>query len=82
MFYAYILKSLEDQTYYYGSIANLQDRIKAHNAGKVKYTKGHRPYKLHYDTTFSTRKEAVAREKFFKSIDGYNWLKSKGIIER
>ena len=47
MFYAYILKSLKDQTYYYGSTEDLQDRIKSHNAGKVKYTKGHRPYKLH-----------------------------------
>lgn len=79
MFYAYILKSLKDQTYYYGSTEDLQDRIKSHNAGKVKYTKGRRPYKLHYYETFQTRKEAVARERFFKSIEGYKWLKSNGI---
>ena len=80
MFYANILKSLKDQTYYYGSTEYLHDRFKAHNRGKVKYTKGHRPYKLHYYETFSTRKEAIAREKFFKSIEGYNWLKLNGII--
>lgn len=78
--YAYILKSIKDGTYYYGSTADVIQRIKKHNNGKVKYTKGHRPYKLHYHEEFKTRKEAIARESFFKSIDGYNWLKTKGII--
>jgi len=80
MFYTYILKSLKDQTYYYGSTENLEERIKIHNSGKERFTKGHKPYKLHYYETFKTRAEAVARERFFKSIDGYKWLKSKGII--
>lgn len=80
MFYTYILKSLKDKTYYYGSTENLDERIKNHNAGKVRYTKGHMPYILHYYETYETRKEAFARERFFKSIDGYSWLKSKGII--
>jgi len=35
---------------------------------------------LHYFEEFATRKEAFERERFFKSIDGYNWLKEKGII--
>jgi putative endonuclease len=80
MFYSYILKSKKDGTYYYGSTANLLDRIKTHNTGKVKFTKGHKPYKLHYFETFNSRKEATTRERFYKSIDGYKWLKSKGII--
>ena len=80
MFYSYILKSLKDNTYYYGSTGKLEERVDTHNSGKVKYTKGHLPYKLHYYEIFKTRKEAMAREKFFKSIEGYKWLKSKGII--
>jgi putative endonuclease len=80
MFYAYVLKSLKDRTYYYGSTNNLEGRIKYHNSGKVRYTKGHKPYKLQYYETFNSRKEAFARENFFKSIDGYNWLKARGII--
>jgi len=80
MFYSYILKSLKDNTHYYGSTEKLKDRVKTHNAGKVRSTKGHIPYKLHYYEIFKTRKEAVARERFYKSIDGYKWLKSKGII--
>jgi putative endonuclease len=80
MFYAYILKSLKDGTYYKGSTDNLQKRIKQHNSGKVKYTKGHLPYQLHYLEEFETRSEALKREKFFKSIDGYKWLKDNNII--
>ncbi|MCH7724156.1 MAG: GIY-YIG nuclease family protein [Bacteroidetes bacterium] len=79
MFYAYILKSLKDNTYYYGSTSNTSSRLKSHNAGRVKYTKGRRPWKLHYFEEFATRAEAMKREKFFKSIDGYIWLKKRNI---
>ena len=80
MFYAYILKSLKDGGFYYGSTNDLVERLNNHNLGKVKYTKDHKPYVLHYKESFETRKEAMTREKFFKSIDGYIWLKSQGII--
>jgi putative endonuclease len=62
------------------SAENITKRLKVHNSGKVRYTKGHKPYVLHYHEKFDTREEAVRRERFFKSIDGYLWLKSKGII--
>jgi len=80
VFYTYILKSIKDNGYYYGSTENLEKRINIHNSGKVQYTSGHRPYILHYKESFKTRKEAMSREKFFKSIDGYIWLKSRKII--
>jgi len=79
MFFTYILKSLKDHTRYYGSTNNLEARIKIHNSGKEKYTRGHKPYKLLYYESFDTRKDAITRERFFNSVDGYNWLKSKGI---
>jgi putative endonuclease len=80
MFYAYILQSKSHSTYYYGSSQDVDKRLKEHNAGKVRYTKGRRPWKLHYTEEFETRPEAVQRERFFKSIDGYNYLKEHGII--
>ncbi len=70
----------KDGTYYYWSTAHLQERVREHNAGKAKFTKGHRPYVLHYKETFATKSAALSREKFFKSIDGYNRLRAKGII--
>ncbi|MBD3224767.1 MAG: GIY-YIG nuclease family protein [Caldithrix sp.] len=80
MYYTYILKSLKDQGYYYGSTFDLQTRINSHNAGKVKSTKSRRPLKLHYYETFQTKRDAIQRERFFKSIDGYTWLKNQAII--
>ncbi|MDQ3109054.1 MAG: GIY-YIG nuclease family protein [Bacteroidota bacterium] len=80
MFYTYILKSLKDNRFYYGNTGTLGMRIKAHNSGKVRSTKGRRPLALHYNECFETRQEAIKRENYFKSIDGYNWLKENGII--
>ncbi len=80
MFYTYILKSLRDDNYYYGSTNNLTERLKAHNSGKVRYTKGHPPYEMHYYETFESRSKAIKRERFFKSINGHKWLKNKGVI--
>jgi putative endonuclease len=58
----------------------LDNRLKDHNSGRVKYTKGRRPWVLHYFEEYPTRSEALERERFFKSIDGYNYLKSQNII--
>ncbi|MFN1836168.1 GIY-YIG nuclease family protein [Balneola sp. MJW-20] len=80
VFYAYILKSMSHGTYYYGSTASLSDRVKEHNNGKVRYTKGRRPWRVHYVEKFSTRSEACKREQYFKTIEGYSFLKQKGII--
>jgi putative endonuclease len=76
----YILKSTKDNKYYYGRTENISKRIKDHNAGKVRSTKGRRPLVLQYYEEFVSTQEARKRENYFKSIDGYNWLKKKGII--
>jgi putative endonuclease len=80
MFYTYILKSTKDHKYYYGYCEDIQTCLKSHNMGKVRSTKSRRPFLLHYSEHFQTKTEAIRRELFFKSIDGYNWLKQKGII--
>ena len=80
MFYTYILKSLKDNKFYYGHTEDIENRITEHNRGKVRSTKGRRPFILHYYETFETKSEAAKRELFFKSIDGYLYLKNKGII--
>ena len=79
MFYFYVLISKLDREFYKGVTGNLERRLKEHNSGKVTYTKGHRPYIIYYFETFHSRKEANQGEKFFKSIEGYRWLKEKGI---
>ena len=71
MFYTYVLLSGKSGIHYYGSTKNLEDRLDAHNSGKVKFTKAHMPWKLVYSECFPTRSDAAKRELFFKSIDGY-----------
>ena len=80
MYYAYILKSLKDQKYYYGHTSNLENRLKEHNNGKVRATKGRRPFIIHYYETFSSKSGAAKREFFFKTIEGYRFLKENKII--
>ena len=79
-YYAYILKSLKDEKYYYGSCADINKRLIEHNSGKMKSTKYRLPFVLHYFEEFESMNEAFKREKFFKTIDGYIWLKSQKII--
>ena len=80
MYFAYILRSEKDGRFYYGSTKNVEMRLAKHNKGDVRATTGRRPFILHYKEEFETRSEAVKRERFFKTIDGYNWLKENKII--
>ena len=80
MFFSYILKSLKDGRYYYGSTKEIETRLKKHNKGDVKSTKNRRPLVLHYFEEFGTRSEAFKREQFYKSIAGYVFLKENSII--
>jgi putative endonuclease len=80
MFFAYILKSEKTGSHYYGHCEDLEERLKNHNAGKVRSTKSKRPLKIHYYEEFQSRSEAFKRELFFKSRSGYKFLKGEGII--
>ena len=42
-YYAYILCSLKDNTYYVGSTRDLTERLERHNQGRSTYTKAKRP---------------------------------------
>ena len=77
MFYTYILQSKKDETHYVGYTANLQKRLKIHNQGKVKYTKGHLPYTVIYFEEYSSKKEAKDREKIIKSTKNIKYFLKK-----
>lgn len=61
MYYTYILKSLKNNDIYIGSTENIDNRIKKHNSGKVKSTKGYRPWVLLETKEFETRGEAFKK---------------------
>ncbi|NOX17181.1 MAG: GIY-YIG nuclease family protein [Chlorobi bacterium] len=80
MFYTYILTSLKNNRHYFGHTKDLQNRLKRHNAGKVRSTKAFRPWEIHYYENFNTKSEAFKREMFFKSLEGRIWLRENNII--
>ncbi|MFH0953358.1 MAG: GIY-YIG nuclease family protein [Verrucomicrobiota bacterium] len=76
----YILRSEKSGTYYRGSCENLEQRLAEHNAGRVRSTRAAAPWVVQYAEEFTTRGDAIRRERFFKTRSGYRWLKRKGII--
>gem|GEM_PF-255342 len=80
VYYSYLLKSLKDGRYYYGSTEDVTKRLIKHNSGQVKSTKGRRPFIIHFVEEHLNRSLAFQREMFYKSIEGYIYLKEKQII--
>jgi putative endonuclease len=70
----YIIESLTHGSRYIGSTKNVSKRLSEHNAGKCRYTSGRMPWKLINKEKFSSRSEAMKREKFLKSGQGRNYL--------
>jgi putative endonuclease len=76
-YFVYILESEIDGRLYKGQTSDIDKRIKEHNSGKTKSTRGYMPWKLVYFERFETREEAVLREKYFKTGSGREFLKEK-----
>lgn len=77
MFYTYILLC-DNGTYYKGFTKDLEHRYQEHlNGTAAQYTAKHKPIKIAYYETFESKAEAVAREKYFKSGSGREWLKER-----
>ena len=75
MFWVYILRSEETNKYYTGSTQNVSERLKEHNAGKSKSTRGGVPWHLVYFKEYSSRTEAVHAEKQIKGRGAERFLK-------
>ena len=76
MYFVYVLRSLKDFKNYVGFTENLDRRFEEHNSGLVKSTRNRSPFKLLYSETFKTKKEALKKEKFFKTGKGREYLKT------
>ena len=60
-----------------GMTEDLSRRIREHNGGKTKSTKGYRPWDLFFYEEFEERTEARKREKYLKSGVGKEYIKEK-----
>ncbi len=79
-FETYVLKSEKDGIRYIGSGEDSVERLRRHNKGDYRFTKGHRPWRLIYKENYATRVEAMKREKFLKSGQGRKWLDENNIF--
>ena len=76
MYTVYILKSGKDKKRYIGMTKDIERRQNEHYNGNVKSTKNRRPIKLIYTEGFEIKKDAMLREKFFKTGKGREFLKN------
>ncbi len=75
MYYVYILKSKEYKRSYVGFTSNINLRLEEHNSGKSFYTRRYKPWIIIYKEEFKSEKEAINREKFYKTRNGRKELK-------
>ncbi|MEK7496867.1 MAG: GIY-YIG nuclease family protein [Patescibacteria group bacterium] len=79
-YFVYILQSLVNGDIYIGSTENINNRVSLHNSGRVKSTKGYKPWKLLETHEYITRSEAVKAERFFKTGQQKEILKNKYFV--
>ena len=74
MFYVYILRSIKTGRRYVGSCANMEERLRRHNAGHSKATRHGIPWILVHSESIPTRAEAAKKERYYKSGRGRDEL--------
>lgn len=78
MYYVYVLVSeIKGLRFYVGMSEDVKKRLKEHNTGKTKSTKGYVPWNLFFNEMYSTRIEAREREKYLKGGSGKEYIKLK-----
>jgi len=75
--YVYVLYSLKDKKFYSGYTENLKARFEEHVKGKVASTRERRPLKLIYSEACLDRRDAMQREKYFKTYHGKQFLRKR-----
>ena len=81
MYFAYIPKSIEHDYFYKGHCQDLEKRLTQHNSGMTESIRPYIPFELAYFEEFDTEKEAIAREKYFKSAAGRRLVKKPLILQ-
>ena len=75
----YVLWSDQLKKRYIGCTANLESRVREHNSGKQRFTKGGIPWELVYSEKFDNLSEARKREIYLKDRSGRRFLDKLGI---
>ena len=76
MIEVYAIVSEVNREIYVGMALSAEKRLKEHNSGKNRYTKGLKPWKIFHKESFPDWATARVREKYLKSGVGKEYLKS------
>lgn len=69
-YFIYVIESERDEIWYVGLSSDPKSRLKQHNGGKSKFTKGHLPWILIYTEKIEDLPEARKMEKYYKTAAG------------
>lgn len=76
-YYTYVLLSGKDNKFYAGYSEDLKLRFEQHKTGKVSSTKDRRPLELVYYESCISKKDAMHRERYFKTYKGKLFLRNR-----
>jgi putative endonuclease len=81
MYYVYIIESVQTGIFYKGSTEDYNKRLQEHNDGLSQYTRGKGPWKLIFVQCFSTRHDALIKEKRLKRCNKeyLRWLVQQSV---
>jgi putative endonuclease len=77
MYYTYIIESSTSGRWYYGSTADLVERLKSHNNGWNRSTKGRGPWKYIFLREFTTAEQAREFEFHLKKLRRKDYIVAK-----
>ncbi len=69
MFYVYIIRSITSGIFYKGFTTQPEIRLREHNEGQSNFTRGKGPWELVYLEEFTTKREALIRERQIKKYN-------------
>jgi putative endonuclease len=71
MYYAYVIYNKENDVFYPGFASDLKKRLARHNSPNNKgWTKRYQPWELLFAEEFEDKRDALKREKYFRSHAG------------
>ncbi|MFH1598116.1 MAG: GIY-YIG nuclease family protein [Patescibacteria group bacterium] len=77
MYYTYVLLGKRNGKFYIGFTNSLKKRLEEHKKGKVKSTKDRGKFVLVYYEACADKKDAIKREKYFKTGFGRRFLNNR-----
>jgi putative endonuclease len=75
MYSVYIIES-EKGLWYYGSSANVQQRVNDHNTNRANFTRFKGPWILIFLRDFNSKEEALKFERELKRIKNKNYIRT------